>query len=123
MLIDELNELPATAKSDRDVVHKHRVEMPHQNRERNPKGYAWDASAESHHIAGPWTERPIRGAGLIAQRPHRHRGVHLMGAEAASSGSAKPASNEQERAAVGRLTACVAAAGRAVGFDVESTED
>lgn len=123
MLLHELNELPAAAKSDRDVVYRHRVDMPHQNRERKPKGYARDASAESHYSVGPWTGRPIREAGLRWQRPHEHRGVRLMGAESPSSGSAKPASNEQGQAAVGRLIACVVAAGRAAGFAVESTEN
>jgi hypothetical protein len=96
-LIEELNELAATASDDRDVVDRQYAKRSsiHKSRERNPGKHSRLGGAERNDTAG-----------------------------SLSSGLARLQSNGRARDVSGRFIARMAAAGQTAGFEVaESTQN
>jgi stalled ribosome alternative rescue factor ArfA len=118
-LVEQLNEQAAALSSD-DNLFRSRIERSRKDRERNRKVYSRDSSP----VDRPWFERTIRKVGLRSRRQHRHRSRSILAEESISlfGGFSTPPSDEQKRAIVDRLIACVAAAGAVAGFDVGGAE-
>jgi hypothetical protein len=124
MLIKQLGQQTAALSSE-DNLFRSRKERSRNNRERNPKVYSTESSPVSQHRDGPWFERPIREVGLRRERRHRlgsGRSTFVEGSIALFKGLAAPPSGEQQRAVADQLTAGIAAAGEAAGFDVGGAE-
>jgi hypothetical protein len=96
-LIEELNELAATASGDRDVVDRQYAKRSgiHKSRERNPEKHSRLGGAERNHTAG-----------------------------SVSSGLARLQSNGRSRDVAGRFIARMGTAAQTAGFEVtESTQN
>jgi hypothetical protein len=124
MLIKQLSRQAAALSSEDHPFRSHK-ERSRNNRERNPKVYSTDSSPVRQHSDGPWFERSIRELGLRSQHQHRRgrgRSILAEGSISLFGGFAGPPSDEQKRAITDQLTAGIAAAGGAAGFDVDGAE-